>query len=95
VNYTPAGGLVEVNVARENGSGLLSVRDTGPGIAPGDVKRVFEPFVRLDTARDRASGGAGLGLAIARHLIEAHGGTLVAENPPAGGARFAATLPAA
>ena len=59
VNYTPAGGLVEVNVARDNGSGLLSVRDTGPGIAPGDVTRVFEPFVRLDAARDRASGAPG------------------------------------
>jgi len=94
VNYTPAGGLVEVNVARENGSGLLSVRDTGPGIAPGDVKRVFEPFVRLDTARDRASGGTGLGLAIARSIVAAHGGTITLETSVGHGSRFTIRLPA-
>src|SRR5439155_1213221 len=59
VKFTPAGGLVEVNVDSRNASGVLSVRDTGPGIPPGDVERVFEPFVRLDAARDRESGGAG------------------------------------
>jgi heavy metal sensor kinase len=94
VNYTPAGGLVEVNVARENGSGLLSVRDTGPGIAPGDVTRVFEPFVRLDAARDRASGGAGLGLSIARSIVTAHGGTITLETALGHGSRFTIRLPA-
>ncbi len=94
VNYTPAGGLVEVNVARDNGSGLLSVRDTGPGIAPGDVTRVFEPFVRLDAARDRASGGAGLGLSIARSIVAAHGGTITLETSPGHGCRFTIRLPA-
>jgi heavy metal sensor kinase len=94
VNYTPAGGLVEVNVARENGSGLLSVRDTGPGIAPADVTRVFEPFVRLDTARDRASGGAGLGLSIARSIVTAHGGTITLETSLGHGSRFTIRLPA-
>lgn len=94
VNYTPAGGLVEVNVARENGSGLLSVRDTGPGIAPDDVSRVFEPFVRLDAARDRASGGTGLGLSIARSIVVAHGGTLTLETSVGHGSRFTIRLPA-
>jgi heavy metal sensor kinase len=94
VNYTPAGGLVELNVARENGTGLLSVRDTGPGIAPGDVTRVFEPFVRLDAARDRASGGAGLGLSIARSIVAAHGGEITLETSVGHGSRFTIRLPA-
>ena len=94
VNYTPAGGLVELNVARENGTGLLSVRDTGPGIAPGDVTRVFEPFVRLDAARDRTSGGAGLGLSIARSIVAAHGGEITLETSVGHGSRFTIRLPA-
>ena len=92
--FTPAGGLVELNVARENGTGLLSVRDTGPGIAPGDVTRVFEPFVRLDAARDRASGGAGLGLSIARSIVAAHGGEITLETSVGHGSRFTIRLPA-
>jgi signal transduction histidine kinase len=81
-------------VARENGTALLSVRDTGPGIAPGDVPRVFEPFVRLDAARDRASGGAGLGLAIARSIVAAHGGEITLQTSVGHGSRFTIRLPA-
>ena len=95
VKFTPAGGLVEVNVDSRNASGVLSVRDTGPGIPPGDVERVFEPFVRLDAARDRESGGAGLGLSIARSIVTAHGGTLTLESALGRGSRFTIHLPAA
>jgi len=95
VKYTPAGGLVELTVDREDHSGLLSVRDTGPGIPSGEAARVFEPFVRLDAARSRESGGAGLGLSIARSIVVAHGGTLTLETALGHGSRFTIRLPAA
>jgi signal transduction histidine kinase len=95
VRHVPAGGDVELRWARNDGSIGFSVWNSGDPIPAEDLPHLFEPMFRSDRSRNRETGGAGLGLAIARHLIEAHGGTLVAENPPAGGARFAATLPAA
>ncbi len=95
VRHVPAGGDVELRWARNDGSIAFSVWNSGDPIPAEDLPHLFEPMFRSDRSRNRETGGAGLGLAIARHLIEAHGGTLVAENPPAGGARFAATLPAA
>jgi signal transduction histidine kinase len=73
----------------------LAVADDGRGIAPEDRERVFERFTRLDDARDRERGGAGLGLAIVRDVLRAHGGDAVVEDRPGGGARFVVTLPAA
>lgn len=73
---------------------VLEVTDDGPGIAPGDRERIFERFTRLDDARSRDHGGAGLGLAIARDLTTHHGGTLTAEDSPRG-ARFVVRLPMA
>jgi len=95
VKYTPAGGRVEVSVAAATGEAVIAVEDTGPGIDPRDAERIFEPFVRLDAARDRESGGSGLGLAIARSIVVAHRGTLEVERPAAGGSRFILRLPAA
>ena len=95
VRHVPAGGDVELRWERNDGSIGFSVWNSGDPIPAEDLPHLFEPMFRSDRSRNRETGGAGLGLAIARHLIEAHGGTLVAENPPAGGARFAATLPAA
>ncbi len=95
VKYTPAGGRVELTVGRENHAGILSVLDTGPGIPLEARARVFEPFVRLDADRGRETGGAGLGLSIARSIVTAHGGVLTLESPAAGGARFIIRLPAA
>jgi signal transduction histidine kinase len=95
VRHVPAGGDVELRWACSNGSIGFTVWNSGDSIPAQDLPRLFEPMFRSDRSRNSETGGAGLGLAIARHLIEAHGGTLVAENPPAGGARFAATLPAA
>jgi signal transduction histidine kinase len=72
---------------------LLSVTDTGEGIPPEALSRIFERFYRADSARQSARGGSGLGLAIVRAIVEAHGGTIWAENVPEGGARMLFTLP--
>ena len=66
VRYTPAGGKVEISATPTDGWVEISVQDSGPGIAPADAGRVFEPFVRLDAARAEEPAGSGLGLAIAR-----------------------------
>jgi signal transduction histidine kinase len=87
-------GAVQVRVETTPGWALLVVDDDGPGLPPGTLDRVFDRFSRLDKARSRAHGGAGLGLAIVRHVAEAHGGHAWAENSPAGGARFSVRLPA-
>ncbi len=71
----------------------LSVRDTGPGIAAEDLERIFERFYRLDEARTRRSGGAGLGLAIARWIAEAHGGHIAVESVVGRGSVFTLVLP--
>jgi signal transduction histidine kinase len=90
LRHTPAGGSVHVEVARSGASAVsVTVRDSGPGIAPDVLPRVFERFVRTPD-----SPGSGLGLAIARDLIEAHGGTIVAESPPGGGTAIRFSLPA-
>lgn len=93
VKYTPPGGSVEVGVeVREDGVHLV-VEDTGPGLAPEHLPRVFERFYRADPSRSRAEGGTGLGLAIVKHIALAHGGRVGATNRPEGGARFEVVLP--
>jgi heavy metal sensor kinase len=92
LTYTPEGGEVDVRLVPEPGAVSIQVADTGPGIAPADRERVFERFVRLDPAR--AQGGAGLGLAIARWVAEAHGGRLELLRSGPGGSVFSATIPA-
>ena len=93
VNYSPEATGVQIDASRRNNSIDIAVSDSGPGIPPADLKRVFERFYRVDKSRSRP-GGTGLGLAIVRHLVELHGGTVTAENRPEGGARFTVTLPA-
>jgi heavy metal sensor kinase len=95
LKYTPAGGKVELSLAREKDAAVLAVEDSGIGIEPADLERIFEPFVRLDEARSRATGGAGLGLAIARSVATAHGGTLTVQSTPKTGSRFVLRLPPA
>jgi two-component system phosphate regulon sensor histidine kinase PhoR len=93
VNYTPEGGSVRVEASHSDGWFHLIVRDTGPGIPPEDLTRVFERFYRVDKSRARP-GGTGLGLAIVKHLVQVMGGTVAADNEPGGGARFTVQLPA-
>lgn len=92
---TSTGGRVEVAACRCGGHVALSVSDTGEGIAPEHLERVLERFYRVDRACTRAKGGSGIGLTIARAIVEAHGGSLQAESEGLGpGARFVVTLPA-
>ena len=95
VRHTPEGGRVQVRVRREDDLVVLEVADSGPGIAAEHLPFVFERFYRADASRNRATGGAGLGLAIVRQLVEAHGGAVTASNQAGGGALFRITLPAA
>lgn len=90
-----ARGRVTVTVRREGDRAVLGVADDGEGVAEADRERIFERFVRLDAARSRDDGGAGLGLAIARDVAVRHGGTLTASASPAGGALFELRLPLA
>jgi heavy metal sensor kinase len=94
VKYTPAGGGVELALRRQGAWASLVVEDTGPGIAPEDAGRIFEPFVRLRGARARDAAGAGLGLAIVRAIALAHGGGVTVEPGASGGSRFVLRLPA-
>jgi two-component system phosphate regulon sensor histidine kinase PhoR len=92
VNYSPEGADVRLEARRRGGAIEITVEDSGPGIPPGSLARVFERFYRVDASRS-SPGGTGLGLAIVRHLVELHGGRATAENRPEGGARFTVTLP--
>ncbi len=92
-SHTPAGAPVEVSVASLNGDAVIEVKDSGPGMSPEDVSRVFERFYRADASRSRASGGVGLGLSIVAAVAEAHGGTASASSEPGGGTTFRVTLP--
>ena len=95
LRHTPTDGAVSVVVQPNSDHVVVAVEDTGAGLAPGAAQRMFERFWRDDDSRARASGGAGLGLAIAQGLVHAHGGTMWAENRGDGGARVAFTLPLA
>ncbi|MDX6653429.1 MAG: two-component system, OmpR family, sensor kinase [Solirubrobacterales bacterium] len=86
-------GQVTVSSTAVAGRLRVCVDDDGPGIPPAERERVFDRFHRSDAARDRGSGGSGLGLAIARAIVAAHGGTIRAEDSPAGGARVSFELP--
>jgi heavy metal sensor kinase len=95
VKYTPAGGKVELSLLTGDGQARIVVRDTGIGIDPGDAARIFDPFVRLDAARSRDAGGAGLGLALVRAIVDAHGGAVAVDSAPGAGSRFTIRLPLA
>ena len=91
VRHTPADGTVRLHAERRGTRLALEVENTGDGIAPEDLSRIFEPFFRSDRARSGA--GAGLGLTLAKRIVEAMGGRISAESAPSQGARFAVDLP--
>jgi signal transduction histidine kinase len=96
VRYTPAGGAVTVRAQRQNGSVEVEVHDTGVGIPAEHLPRLFERFYRVDTSRSRgAEGGTGIGLAIARSVVEAHGGHIHADSRPGEGSTFTFDIPVA
>lgn len=84
LRYAPADTAVQVSVASAGGQPLVSVRDQGPGVPESELSRIFDAFYRVGTDRDRASGGAGLGLAIARRAVELHRGSMQAKNASPG-----------
>jgi signal transduction histidine kinase len=93
LKFTPAGGSVEVRVASGTQGAEIRVTDTGIGIDPEDLPRIFERFYRADSSRSRATGGSGIGLSIVRAIIEAHGGSIHAASEPGKGSEFVITLP--
>ena len=96
ITHTPEGGSVTLSAGAAGGGKVrVAVADTGSGIPPQDQDRVFDRFYRADPSRSRATGGAGLGLTIARQLVEVHGGTIHVENVVPSGARFVFELPIA
>lgn len=95
IKYTPEQGRVSLAVRAQNGSALLEVSDTGPGVSAVALPHLFERFYRADEVRSREIGGAGLGLSIVQSICTAHGGTVTAANTPPGGCRFTVELPLA
>lgn len=93
IRHTPQGGAVTVGLEVASGEVRLSVSDTGPGIPPEDLERVFDRFYRLDESRSRVSGGTGLGLTIVKSLVEAHGGRVWAASRVGEGSTFTVALP--
>ncbi len=93
IEYNRPGGAVEVTVAQENGSAVLTVRDNGLGIADEDLPHIFERFYRADKARSAADGHTGLGLAICKAIVEAHGGAVEVFSRPNEGSVFTARIP--
>ena len=94
LRYVPAGGLIAVQVKEQRQKVIVTIADDGPGIAAEDLPHLFDRFWRGDRARRQATGGSGLGLTIARQLIEAHGGHLWAQSVEGEGSTFAFALPA-
>ena len=90
IKYTPPGGRVEVSVARDDGHGVLRVRDTGIGIPAAELPRIWERLFRGD--QSRTERGLGLGLSLVKAVVEAHGGTVTVESTPGHGSTFAVRL---
>jgi two-component system, OmpR family, phosphate regulon sensor histidine kinase PhoR len=92
IKFTPSGGVVSISAAVTGDQVRIDVTDTGIGIPPGDIPRIFERFYRVDTARSREMGGTGLGLSIVKHIVQAHGGSVSVESISGKGSTFSCTL---
>jgi two-component system sensor histidine kinase CpxA len=93
VRHTPVGSEVLITFARRAGALAISVRDHGPGVPEADLTKIFEPFYRVTSARERDSGGEGLGLAITARVMAAHGGRVEARNAAYGGLEVELLVP--
>jgi two-component system, OmpR family, osmolarity sensor histidine kinase EnvZ len=93
-NAVEYGARCKIEIRQTAKTIIIHFEDHGPGIAPHERELIFEPFYRLETSRSRSTGGAGLGLAIVREIIEAEAGSVSVEEAPGGGARFVVTLQA-
>jgi two-component system CheB/CheR fusion protein len=92
--FTPPGGEVDIALARGEAEAVATVRDNGLGIEASFLPKMFEPFTQADTRLERTTGGLGLGLALSRQIVEAHGGTISAASAGRGlGSRFTVRLP--
>jgi signal transduction histidine kinase len=91
--YTPEGGAVGVTLARDGADAVVTVSDTGIGIAPEELDRVFVRFWRADAARSRATGGLGVGLAMVREIVDRHGGQVSVSSSPGQGTTFTVRIP--
>src|SRR5439155_11533737 len=93
--FTPRGGHVTLSIERQGDSVSMAVADTGAGIPPAQLPRIFDKFYQADNQRSAAALGSGLGLAIAKQIVEAHGGSILCDSTPGVGTTFSITLPAA
>ena len=93
IKFSPNGSIVKVSIETHDDEVRIVVADNGPGISEEHLSRIFERFYRVDDARSRATGGAGLGLAVVRHIALLHGGDVSVESTLGEGSRFALSLP--
>ena len=93
LRHTPEGGRIILAAKQVQDQIEISIQDSGPGITPEEVSRIFDRFYRTDPARQREDGGSGLGLAIAKSIVQAHGGQLSAESEAGNGLKIIITLP--
>jgi two-component system sensor histidine kinase BaeS len=95
IRYTNTGGLIEVDVSAREEKVVVTIDDSAPGVAPEQYDKIFERLYRLENSRSRTTGGAGLGLAICKNIVNAHQGKITAENSPLGGLRICIEFPRA
>ncbi len=94
INFTPSGGTVTIRARKTDSAVEISISDTGPGIPPEDLPHIFDRFWRKEPSRSRSTGGSGLGLSIAKELVEAHGGTIEVQSAMGKGTTFTVKIPA-
>jgi heavy metal sensor kinase len=95
IRYTPSGGSISASIVREGKAAVIIIKDTGIGISKEHMPHLFERFYRVDKARSRAEGGAGLGLAICQHIVEVHNGSIEVESQIGKGSTFSVSVPLA
>ncbi len=93
IKYSNQGALLDISLARLDGRAIVTVKDTGIGISPEDLAKIFDRFYRVDKARSRKIGGSGLGLSIVKWIVDAHDGTITVQSVPGEGSEFVVTFP--